>query len=196
VTPDTPRLSFRRFADTDADAALLLELDSDPEVMRFIGPVGLPDVAAYRERVRTVWLPQGTHPHRGVFALEEKATGEFIGWIFQRPAPAYRFAAEAGFARESDLELGYRFRRSAWGRGLATEAAAELVRLALADEAVTSVVAVALVTNVGSWRVMEKIGMTRLRQFALPADVGFTDPCLVYAKCRAGCSPTDSDHSR
>jgi len=183
---ETERLTLRRFTDTDADAELLFELDSDPEVMRYIGPFGLPDVAAYRDRIRSVWLSHYTHPARGFGAAIEKATGRFVGWFFLRPAPDHPFAVQAGWTRRSDLELGYRLRREAWGRGLATEAASALVRLALADSEVTGVVAMALVTNRASWRVMEKVGMTYVRDFTI---AGFADPLVMYALCREGCRP-------
>ena len=187
---ETPRLRLRGFTDTEADARLLFELDSDPEVMRYIAPFGLPSVEAARERLRTVWLPYyAPHAGRGFWAVVEKATGEFAGWIFARPAPAHRYADVIGWTRPTDLELGYRLRRVAWGRGLATEAAAELVRLSLADPAVTCVVATALVTNRGSTRVMKKVGMARVRECLLPPETGFTDPLVIYARCRDGCSP-------
>src|SRR5262249_12726602 len=157
---------------TDADAELVFELDSDPEVMRYIGPFGLPNASTYRDRIRTVWLPQYERLGCGCLAAFEKANGAFVGWFFMRPAPEYKFAAEAGWTRSSELELGYRLRRAAWGRGLATEGAEVLVRLALADPEVTDVVAAALVTNRASWRVMEKLGMARVREFAIP---GFDD---------------------
>jgi [ribosomal protein S5]-alanine N-acetyltransferase len=184
---ETDRLTLRRFTDTDADGRLLFELDSDPEVMRFIGPFRLPNVEAYRERIRTVWLPQcAAHPARGVWAMHEKATGEFCGWMFMRPATVYKFAAEAGWTRATDMELGYRLRRTAWGRGFATEAATELVRITLADPTATCIVSAALVPNRGSTRVMEKAGLRRIREFTIP---GYADPLVMYAACREGCSP-------
>lgn len=185
---ETARLRLRGFTDTDADARLLFELDSDPEVMRHIGPFGLPTVEAYRQRLRTFWLPYyAGHSTRGFWAAIEKATDQFLGWFFLRPATEYKFAAEAGWSRTSDLELGYRLRRAAWGRGLATEGAVALVRLALADPAVTCVVAAALVPNRGSTRVMEKAGLARVREFTAP---GILDPLVMYALCHAGCEPT------
>jgi RimJ/RimL family protein N-acetyltransferase len=60
------------------------------------------------------------------------------------------------------VEVGYRYRRSAWGRGLATEAATPLVRIALADSATAAVVACALAGNAGSLRVLEKLGLERV----------------------------------
>jgi RimJ/RimL family protein N-acetyltransferase len=96
------------------------------------------------------------------------------------------FAREAGWTRASDFELGYRFRRAMWGRGFATEVAAVLVPRALARPETTCVVACTLITNRASWRVMEKVGMTRAREFAIP---GFDDPAVMYAICKDGCSP-------
>lgn len=187
VVLETERLGLRRFTDTDADAELLFELDSDPEVMRYIGPFGLPSVAAYREKIRNLYLPQyAAHPDRGCLAAHEEATGEFLGWFFLRPATEYKFAAEAGWTRPTDIELGYRLRRAVWGEGFATEAAAALVPLALADPAVTCVVSAALLPNRASWRVMEKCGLVRVREFAVP---GFADPLVMYALCRTGCVP-------
>jgi RimJ/RimL family protein N-acetyltransferase len=182
---ETERLVLRQFTDTDADAELLVELDSDPEVMRYIGPFRF-TAAEYRERIRTAWLPHYARPLRGCGAAYEKATGQFVGWFFLRPATEYKFAAEAGWTRPGDLELGYRLRRAAWGRGLATEVATELVRRALNEPAATCVVAAALVTNRASTRVMEKAGLRYVRDFAIP---GFADPSVMYAACRDGWSP-------
>lgn len=183
---ETERLRLRGFTDTEADARLLFELDSDPEVMRFIGPFRGPSVEAYRERIRTVWLPYyAPNTTRGFWAIHEKADDQFAGWCFLRPATDYKFATEAGWTRSSDLELGYRLRRASWGRGLATEAAGLIVSRALADPTVTCVVAAALVPNRGSTRVMEKVGMTRVREFPVP---DFEEHLVTYALDRDGCS--------
>jgi ribosomal-protein-alanine N-acetyltransferase len=180
---ETERLRLRGFTDRDADLQLLFELDSDPEVVRFVGPALGPTVEAYRERMRTVWLPYyPANPRQGFWAIMEKDTREFVGWIMLRRATEYRFATEAGWTDPRELELGYRLKRSAWGRGLATEASRELVRLAFADPDVTAVVAAALVPNRASTRVMEKMGMTRLREFATP---GYADSSVVYSLSRA-----------
>jgi RimJ/RimL family protein N-acetyltransferase len=184
VPLETERLLLRGFAGTEADARLLFELDSDPEVMRYLGAYVLPDVEAYRERFQTKWLPYYINPSHGFWAATEKATGEFAGWFFLRPSVEYLFAKEAGWHRATDLEIGYRLRRAAWGRGLATEASMLLVRRGLAEPDTTSVVASTLVTNNGSWRVMEKVGMTRIREFAIPVS---DDPAVMYAICKEGC---------
>jgi RimJ/RimL family protein N-acetyltransferase len=166
----------------ETDAQLLFELDSDPEVMRYLGPFKLPNIDAYHDRLRTVWLPYyTTHQGEGFWAITERATDAFAGWIFLRSATEYKFATEAGFTRPSELELGYRLRRAAWGRGLAAEASHALIQHAFANPGVTAVVATALMPNRASTRVMEKVGMSLIREFATP---GFDHASVVYALCR------------
>ena len=58
---------------TEADAELLFDLDSDPEVMRYIGARPAPDVASYRERTRTVYVPQQAHPWHGIRIVQGRA---------------------------------------------------------------------------------------------------------------------------
>ncbi len=167
MTPflETPRLLLRRF--TEDDAGLLLALDSDPEVVRYAGPK-LADYEAYRERIRASFLDYyARFEDRGFWAALEKESGDFLGWFHLRPGLDYRFAAEAGY-RPGDHDLGYRLRRPAWGKGYATEMARALVRLGFADAATLRVVSCALAANLASTRVMEKAGLKRGAEFALP----------------------------
>jgi RimJ/RimL family protein N-acetyltransferase len=173
----TDRLTLRDLMETDAD--LLFELDSDPEVMRYIGPRPAPDIAGYRERTRTVYMPIQEHPWHGVRIVLDRTNGEFLGWVFVRPATAYKYARELGWTRPDEVEVGYRYRRCAWGRGVATEAAAPLVQLALADPATTAVVACALESNAASLRVLEKLGLVRTGEVMLPET---SEPTVKLAK--------------
>ncbi len=162
----TDRLILRDV--TEADAELLFDLDSDPEVMRYIGPRPSLDVADYRARTRTVYLPFQEHPWHGVRIVLDRVSGAFLGWVFARPAPASKLAVAIGWDRPDEVEIGYRYRRSAWGHGLATEAAMPLMRLALADPATTAVVACAHAGNAASLRVLEKLGLQRVGEMILP----------------------------
>jgi RimJ/RimL family protein N-acetyltransferase len=76
------------------------------------------------------------------------------------------------------VEVGYRYRRSAWGRGLATEAATTLVRIAFADPATMAVVACALAGNARSLRVLEKLGLERVGEVMLS---GTNEPTVKLA---------------
>lgn len=164
---------------TEEDAPFLFEMDSDPEVMRYILPrfEPPPSLKPVREWIRILSDRYYTSGSRyGVFAAIEKATGEFIGWFLLRPATDHRLAEAAGFVAD-ELELGYRFRRAFWGKGLATEGAKALVAYAAVDPAFTAVVAVALRENVASTRVMEKAGLRFRSECTLP---GYELPGVTY----------------
>jgi RimJ/RimL family protein N-acetyltransferase len=177
----THRLILRDI--TEADAELLFDLDSDPEVLRYIGPRPAPDVSWYRDRTRTVYVPQQTHPWHGIRLVLDRASSEFLGWVFVRPATDSKFAREIGWTRPDEVEVGYRYRRFAWGRGVATEAATSLVRIALADAGTTAVVACAQAGNAGSLRVLEKLGLERIGEVMLSETKELTVK-LARVKCR------------
>ncbi len=85
-------------------------------------------------------------------------------------------------------ELGYVLARSAWGRGLMSEAARAVIELALAQPDLYRVAANCDVENLASARVLEKAGMVRegmLRRFALHPNVS-DEPrdVLLYARTR------------
>jgi RimJ/RimL family protein N-acetyltransferase len=155
---ETERLLLRRFTENDVEN--LVELDSDPEVMRFItGGRGTP-----REEVENEVLPAFLdHYERyagyGFWAAIEKSTGRFLGWFHFRPAEG---------APPDEVELGYRLRRSAWGQGYATEGSRALIDKGFAELGVERVVASTMVVNVASRRVLEKAGLRLVRVFHQP----------------------------
>lgn len=153
---------------TEADAEQLFELDSDPAVLRYVGTRPAPDMAWYRDRTRNVHLPAQDHAWHGLRIVLDRYLGEFLGWVFIRPATSSPHAQALGWTNSKEVELGYRYRQSAWGRGIATEAAAPLVHIALTDPATTAVVACAHTGNVGSLRVLEKLGLDRVGEVLLP----------------------------
>jgi len=155
----TGRLRLRRF--TAADAGHLVALDGDPEVMRYLTN-GRPTP---REVVEGEVLPSilrcYEHSEAGRWAAEDPADGGFLGWFSLQPPP------DGGTA---ELDLGYRLRSSAWGRGYATEGARALVRKAFADLGTQRVFAQTMAVNTRSRRVMEKAGLRYLRTFHLEWD--------------------------
>lgn len=175
----TDRLRLRRFR--EVDAPLLFELDRDPEVVRYTGP-GHQTVEEYREKIVSQFLPAyAAHSCRGVFAVEEKDSGDFVGWFILRPSVTYRYAAAVGWFDASEIEIGYRFHKRFWGRGLATEGAIALRDLAFDDAETTAIVACALTANRASTRVMEKLGMTPRYNCELPDGFG---TAVIYGMTR------------
>ncbi len=177
VVLQTSRLILRRFQDTPEDAQLLLDLDADPEVIRYTGP-GLTTLAEARTKLRDQLLPAyARSPVRGFLAAHNHSSVEYLGWLLLRPSTEHRFAEEAGWTQPAEIEMGYRLKRSAWGHGFATEGARALIDLAFSDSSVTAVVAHALITNSASIHVMKKCGLRADREFTLSA---FADRLVTY----------------
>jgi RimJ/RimL family protein N-acetyltransferase len=153
---ETERLLLRRF--TAADVDNLVELDNDPQVMHFITGGRGTSVQETRDEVLPAFLGYyDRYPGYGFWAVMEKSTGEFLGWFHLRPAP------DGG--RPSEPELGYRLRRSAWGKGYATEGSRALIRKAFAELGAERVYAETMAVHTASRRVMEKAGLELVRSF-------------------------------
>jgi RimJ/RimL family protein N-acetyltransferase len=159
---ETRRLVLRRF--TTADVDNLFDLNSDPDVMRFIND----GIATARDVIQNTILPRYLLDYErlvgyGRWATIEKTTGHFIGWFSLRP----RTESNSG-----DAELGYWLRRTAWGRGCATEGARALIRKAFLELGMQRVFATTYQDNHSSRRVMEKAGLRLVRTYRLtPADL-------------------------
>ena len=155
---ETERLWLRRLEQDDVEH--LVELDSDPQVMRFINGGRATTRCEIENEVLPAFLGHyERYAGLGFWAVEEKSTGRFVGWFYLRPA-------ESAPAREA--ELGYRLLRSDWGKGYATEGSRALLDKAFAELGVDRVVASTMVVNVASRRVMEKAGLRFVRIFHQP----------------------------
>ena len=154
---ETERMVLRRF--TAADVDHLVDLDSDPEVMRFLTG-GRPTP---REVIKHDILPTFLRSYEpvsglGVFAAIEKDSGEFLGWFGFRPKDA---------GDPNEITLGYRLRQAVWGRGYATEGARALIRKGFTELGVQRVVATTYQDNLASRRVMEKAGLRLVRTYRM-----------------------------
>lgn len=151
---ETERLILRRFAADDI--GLIVELDDDPEVKRYIdngAPVDLDDLNETMEW----WLRYYDRSEcYGFWAAIEKSTNEFIGWFHYRPGEG---------AGPLEPELGYRLRRDSWGRGFGTEGSRALIDKGFREFGVERVYAQTMAVNIGSRRVMEKAGLRFVRLF-------------------------------
>lgn len=146
---ETQRLRLREFE--PGDAASLFALDSDPEVMRFIGdgsPCRREDVERAITRVRDYYRQR---PGLGIWLAEQKDSGEFVGW-----------ACLKHLNQTDQIELGYRLMRFAWNQGFATEAGLALIQYGRQEHKLTEIVAVTHPDNKASQRVLEKCGMVRI----------------------------------
>ena len=155
---ETERLILRRFTAGDVDN--LVGLDADPDVMRFVSG-GTP---TSRDAIENEFLPAFLGYYQryqafGFWAAIEKPTGDFLGWFHFRPRHG---------SAPDQVELGYRMRKSAWGKGYATEGSRALIRKGFTESGVQCVTAEAMAANIASRRVMEKAGLSLVRTFTQP----------------------------
>ena len=148
---ETRRLRLRRLRPSDEPD--LIALDSDPDVMRYVGsPAGVktPEATEARARARILETERGVNEPLGFWRVEARTDAVFLG-----------VAALIRMPDGQDVEVAYRLARAAWGRGIATEAAGALVAHALGTLGLPRLVAVTYPENRASQRVLDKLGFER-----------------------------------
>lgn len=146
VILETNRLLLRTF--TLEDAQLIYELNLDPEITRYTGdPVK--DINHAKEVLEQVILPQYALYNHGRWAVHIKDKLEFIGWCGLKNRP-----------ERNEIDLGYRFLKTAWGKGYASEAAFACIKYGFEKLNLQRIIGRAMPDNIGSLRVLEKCGMT------------------------------------
>ncbi len=149
----TERLLLRGWQATDRAAHAAM--NADPEVMRHFPAVMPPaDSDAMFERMAAHWTEHGF----GLWAVERASDGAsggaFLGFTgLARPSFESHFTPA--------VEVGWRFARKAWGHGYATEAARAALRFGFETVGLDEIVSFTVPANERSWRVMERLGMTR-----------------------------------
>jgi RimJ/RimL family protein N-acetyltransferase len=146
TTLHTPRLRLEPLDDCHLEG--LFALNSQPEVMRFLG--GQTETreqsAQMIERVKARWAEFGY----SWWAFIELATGELIGC---------GCIQHLGRDRANPLEIGWRLRPDRWKQGFALEAARRMAAFAFDDLNAPLLRAVCHPDNHASSRVMQRLGM-------------------------------------
>lgn len=168
ITLHTPRLTLRPIVAGDLED--LLELDSDPEVMRYISG-GAPSTPADYEELLPRMLAHQDEPIGYFAAVDRRSSApphqRFLGWFHLRPS----------VVDPEVLELGYRLKRRVWGIGFATEGSLALLRRAFFELDQLAVDACALPENAASQAVLVKCGMREVGSFVHPR---LATPCVRY----------------
>lgn len=151
---ETERLILRKMILADAES--LLEMESDPEVLKFIGTPVLQNVGEVEKMIKFV---QSQYEKNGVgrFSVVLKETNEVIGWSGLKLEDAIR-----------DFEyydLGYRFKRKHWGRGYATESGVASLDYVFDDMGLSEVFAATYFEHNTSQNVLSKLGLNYIEDF-------------------------------
>jgi RimJ/RimL family protein N-acetyltransferase len=145
---ETERLIIRPW--TDEDAEHVLAIYRDPEVWRYLGGgTPLEDLDGARAMVRR-WIARSEEMAPcGTWAVIERTTATPVGSVMLWPL-------EEG----PEVEVGYHFAQSSWGKGYATEATRATIVHGFRVLDLDQLVAVVFPENPASQRVLEKAGMT------------------------------------
>lgn len=163
---ESSRIAMREFGLEDLGE--LAAMVADVQQMRFYPRTRTrAEAREWIERNLTLY----TERDYGIWLVEARSTSEFLGYCGIRPL--LLDGAE-------EVEMGWHVVKSSWGRGIATEAAAAALDLALGRLGLSGVVATIHPEHVASRRVAEKIGMHVERATVLDEDY----PALVYRSGR------------
>jgi RimJ/RimL family protein N-acetyltransferase len=133
---------------------------TDPDVLKFAGGVLEEDEI---RRNMSNWIKRGGNGCIGIWCVSDRNGGEKFGSAALLPMPVEADDTDfnlviPGQMPDGDVEIGYFLKRSAWGKGYATEACRRLIRLAFEESSLTEVVATFEVGNIASRNVLEKAG--------------------------------------
>jgi len=156
---ETKRLLLRELEETDIDRMFLL--DSNPEVMKYIGVPVLTEKSQALEVIRKI-RKQYDENGTGRLAVIEKETGLLIGWS------GLKFLTEEINGYKNVLELGYRYLPDSWGKGYAMEAARASLDLGFIDMKADIIYAYAHFENEGSNHILTKLGFEKTGEFEEP----------------------------
>ena len=169
----TNRMKLVEF--TQQDCSLIRDLDSDPEVMKYLTD-GKPSDETEVNRAIGVFLDYTKKYHHkfGYWKALDQKTDEFIGWFHFRPLKSELNNLEK-------IELGYRLRKKYWGKGLATEGSLALIEKGFDELNVKEVWALTMKANKASQRVMEKAGLSFSHEDKFLDFPGEDKTCVWYA---------------
>lgn len=156
VFAETQRFILRELLPSDTDG--MYALDSDPEVLKYLGnkPISTKQKAAETiEFVRQQYLDHGI----GRWAIICKENNEFVGWS------GLKFVTVETNKHINYYDLGYRLLKKYWGQGIATETALASLDFAFNKLNLEEVFASAHIENAASNTVLQKIGFRFLQTF-------------------------------
>lgn len=154
----TERLLMREILPTDVDG--MFELDSDPEVHKYLGnhPVKTKEESLELiNYIRQQYIDHGI----GRWAIIDRKTNEFIGWT------GLKFVTKETNHHKEYYDLGYRLIKRFWGRGIAAETAFASLEYAFNTLKIPEVYAMAARDNLASNRILQKAGLTLTETFEM-----------------------------
>ncbi|MFL6062869.1 MAG: GNAT family N-acetyltransferase [Marmoricola sp.] len=146
----TERLTLRMLVDDDVEP--LWRIRSRPDVAQWMTERSL-DLEKFTEGMR--------EPFRIAATIVVEHEGVVVGDLMLRVEDSWAQTEVKEQAVGTKAEIGWCFDPAVQGRGLATEAVRELLRIAFEGVGLHRVVAICFAANTPSWKLMERVGMRR-----------------------------------
>lgn len=161
---ETERLQIRPLEKSDTSRLFLL--DSNPDVMKYIG---IPPLSKPEESEKVIEMIQQQYEKFGIgrFAVVEKESGVLIGWS------GLKFNTEKINGHQNFYELGYRFLPEFWGKGYAQESSRGFIEKAFNEIKIETLYAYAHSENIASHNALQKLGFEKTGEFQEPDGVCF-----------------------
>lgn len=156
IFKETERFILREILPEDADG--MFELDSDPDVHRYLGNN---PIVSKKQSIDTIHFIRQQYIDNGVgrWAIIDKKTNEFVGWT------GLKFVTDLTNNHQNYYDLGYRLRKKYWGQGIAAETAIASLDYAFETLKLDEVFAAASCENEASNRILRKVGLNFIGTF-------------------------------
>jgi ribosomal-protein-alanine N-acetyltransferase len=158
---ETSRLILKQFCIEDAH--FLFELNSDPDVTRYVGEGPYNNMDGVYNLIRNYdqYEKYGT----GRLNMFDKQTGEYIGWC------GLKYLID-----KDEVDIGYRLLKRHWGKGYATEASIACLNYGFNVLGLRQIIGTAMKANTASIKVFNKLGL----KYSHDDDCG-CEPGVVYS---------------
>lgn len=162
----TDRLKLRLIELSDLDS--IHALHSLPETDEF-NTLGIPKDIEDTKTIITTWIKDNQKDPKinFTFAIINNATNQFIGLI----------VLKLGVPKFKSGEIWYKLHSDYWGQGYATESVKRILEFGFGELALHRIEAGCAIDNIGSIKVLEKVGMVREggKRKVLPLKSGWSD---------------------
>lgn len=156
IYAETDRWILRDLDSSDQDGMYLL--DSDPEVVKYLGGV---TVRSPADSLKIIEYVQSQYREFGIgrWAIQSKPTGEFIGWC------GLKWVTERINDQSDFYDFGYRIRRPFWGQGFGTETAIASLQYGFNQLNLDPIIANVHQQNAASNHIIRKLGFKKTGEF-------------------------------
>ena len=144
---ETDRLILREFVESDFEA--VYEFSSNKEVQKYTGDTLIASFEDAKELIKNVWHKDYQTYGYGRWATIYKPDNKLIGFAGLKYLPEF-----------NATDIGFRFLPEYWGKGIATEASVEIIDYGFKQLNLGRIIGIAMPENVGSSKVLEKIGLS------------------------------------